>query len=54
MAVYEYTCKKCGTEFEVTCRMDEREDRAVCPECGSHKVTQKLSASFVSPPPAKY
>ena len=54
MAIYEFTCKKCGTEFEVACRMDEREAKAVCPKCGSHTVDQKLSAAFSSPPPAKY
>jgi putative FmdB family regulatory protein len=54
MAVYEYICKKCRTKFEVTCHMDERETRAVCPKCGSRKVTQKLSAAFSSPPPPKY
>jgi putative FmdB family regulatory protein len=54
MAVYEFTCKKCDTEFEVACHMDEREAKAVCPKCGSHKVEQKLSAAFSSPPPAKY
>ena len=54
MAVYEFTCKKCGTEFEVTCHMDQRDAQAVCPKCGSHKVNQKLSAAFSSPRPAKY
>jgi putative FmdB family regulatory protein len=54
MAVYEFTCKKCGTEFEITCRMEEREAKAVCPKCGGHKVAQKLTAAFASPPPAKY
>jgi putative FmdB family regulatory protein len=54
MAVYEYTCKKCRTKFEVTCHMDEREAKAVCPKCGSRKVTQKLSAAFSSPSPPKY
>ena len=54
MVVYEFTCKNCGTEFEVSCHMDEREAKAVCPKCGSHKVTQKLSAAFSSPRPAKY
>jgi putative FmdB family regulatory protein len=54
MAVYEFTCRKCGTEFEVTCHMDERETKAVCPKCGSHKAAQKLTAAFTSPPPAKY
>jgi putative FmdB family regulatory protein len=54
MAVYEFTCKKCGARFEVTCHMDERDAKAQCPKCGSHKVDQKLSAAFGSPPPAKF
>ena len=54
MAVYEFTCKKCGAEFEVTCHMDEREAKAVCPKCGRRRAIQKLSAAFTSPPPAKY
>jgi len=54
MAIYEFTCKDCGTGFEVTCHMDERDAKAVCPKCGSHKVEQKLTAAFTSPPPAKY
>jgi putative FmdB family regulatory protein len=54
MVVYEFTCKKCSTEFEVTCHMDEREAKAVCPKCGGHEVTQKLSAAFSSPRPSKY
>jgi putative FmdB family regulatory protein len=54
MAVYEYTCKKCGNGFEVTCHMDEREKKAVCPKCGGRKLEQKLTAAFSSPPPAKY
>ena len=54
MVTYEFTCKKCGTAFEVSCHMDEREAKAVCPKCGSHKVKQKLTAEFSSPRPAKY
>jgi putative FmdB family regulatory protein len=54
MAVYEFTCKKCGRSFEVTCRMDERAAKAVCPKCGSRKVVQKLTADFGSPRPDKY
>ncbi len=54
VVAYDFKCKKCGTEFEITCRMDERKEKAVCPKCGSHKVKQKLSAAFSSPPPAKY
>lgn len=54
MAGYEFICRKCGTEFEVTCHMDERDARAVCPKCGSHEVDQTLTAAFSSPRPAKY
>lgn len=54
MAVYEFTCTQCKKEFEVTCHMDEREKKAVCPGCGSRKVTQKLSAAFSSPPPERH
>jgi len=54
MAVYDFKCKKCGTEFEITCHMDERDAQAVCPKCGNHQVEQKFSAGFLSPPPAKY
>ncbi len=54
MAVYEFKCAKCHTEFEVTCHMDEREAKAVCPKCGSHEVEQKLTAAFSSPRPDKY
>jgi putative FmdB family regulatory protein len=54
VAVYEFVCKECGTEFDVTCHMEERDAQAVCPKCGSHQVEQKYSAAFSPPPPAKY
>jgi putative FmdB family regulatory protein len=54
MATYEFECRECGTTFEVTCHMDEREARAVCPKCGSHAVDQVFTAAFASPPPDKY
>ena len=54
MAVYDFKCTKCGKKFEVTCHMDEREAKAVCPKCGSRTVEQKLTAAFASPPPDKY
>lgn len=53
MAVCEFSCKKCHRKFEVTCHIGEREAKGVCPKCGSHKVEQKLTAAFSSPPPDK-
>jgi putative FmdB family regulatory protein len=54
MVSYDFTCTKCGTEFEVSCHMDERKAKAVCPKCGSKKVEQKMRAASSSPRPARY
>lgn len=54
MPVYEYACKTCGKHFEITCHIDEREQLARCPKCGSREVEPVLTASFSSPPPEKY
>ncbi len=54
MANYEFVCTKCRKRFEVTCPMDERESKAVCPKCGSREVRQVFTAAFASPPPSKY
>jgi putative FmdB family regulatory protein len=54
MATYEFICRECGTEFEVTCHTDEREAQAVCPTCGGKEVDQVYTAAFASPPPDKW
>ena len=54
MAVYEFRCKKCKRKFAVTCHIEERDAKAVCPKCGSHEVAQKYTADFSSPRPDKY
>ena len=30
MAVYDFKCTKCGTKFEVTCHMEERDAKRPC------------------------
>lgn len=40
MPIYGFSCKKCSCEFETLVRSD---DVPVCPDCGSRKLTQKLS-----------
>lgn len=42
MPIYEYTCRKCGNEFEVIVFGD---DVPECPECGD-KNPQKNMSSF--------
>jgi putative FmdB family regulatory protein len=54
MPVYEFRCRDCGEDFEVDCHMREREEKAVCPQCGSRNVESVLTANFVSPRPPKY
>jgi len=44
MPLYEYTCAKCGERFEIVSSHAGREDKAVCPACGSRAVTQIFGA----------
>jgi putative FmdB family regulatory protein len=52
MPLYEFHCNKCETEFEelVLSSKPEALTTVACPECGSRKVTKKVStfASGVS------
>jgi putative FmdB family regulatory protein len=36
--IYDFRCRACGSEFELTSSIAEREAKAVCPHCGSHAV----------------
>jgi len=51
MPVYEYKCQKCGQQFEITCHLSERDEQAVCPECGSKDVQPVISSFACAPPP---
>lgn len=43
MPIYEYACKKCDGEFEVSQRItDEPLKRALCPYCGKRAAVTKL------------
>lgn len=42
---YDFECTKCKHVFEVTCRLDEREQTHPCPECKSKK-TEQLASVF--------
>jgi putative FmdB family regulatory protein len=44
MPFYEYLCKKCGKQFETLRSMQERDEPAACPHCGSVRAERKLSA----------
>lgn len=46
MAVYEYLCPGCRTEFELMRPMSQAERPAICPGCGSN--AQRLVSGFGS------
>ena len=45
MALYEFECKKCGSEFEKIVNRSEAEkaEDIKCPECGSGEVKKLVS-----------
>ena len=46
MAIYEYYCPKCKTEFELKRPMGESDQPVACPQCGAEG--QKLVSGFAS------
>lgn len=44
MPIFEYTCKSCGSDFELLIRHDTR---AACPECDSADIDKRLSLPAV-------
>lgn len=46
MPVYEYRCPKCDTDFELMRRINEMNEPALCPQCGSK--TERLVSVFAS------
>jgi putative FmdB family regulatory protein len=43
MPLYEFTCTKCEKDFELLVRSANWSSEAACPNCGSKKLTKKLS-----------
>ena len=43
MPIYEFSCNKCGKQFELALTIREREEKKLrCPDCSSTKVQQKF------------
>ncbi len=40
MPLFEYTCKRCDSDFELLVRGDEQPQ---CPQCGGHRLEKHLS-----------
>jgi putative FmdB family regulatory protein len=44
MPLYEFKCDECTEDFEKLVRSAAAIDEVVCPTCGSHKVTKRISS----------
>jgi putative FmdB family regulatory protein len=42
MPIYEYACQKCGNEFELLVR---GQDRAACPKCKSAELERRSAGT---------
>ncbi len=55
MAIYQYECRACGEQFEITARMSEhnqlKQAPPACPACGKPD-THELVALFSCKPPS--
>ena len=49
MPIYEYSCKKCGSDFELLVNSDSK---IACSTCGSERVSRKLSLFAVNTAPS--
>ena len=49
MPIYEYTCQRCGHEFEQMVCMSRRDAVDACPICGIDAVERKISVFAASP-----
>jgi putative FmdB family regulatory protein len=48
MAIYEYDCQDCGTEFQARRPMKDADAPIACPECGGERSKRGLSTFFAS------
>lgn len=46
MPIYEYNCKKCGTDYEQVRSFADMDKRRACPNCSSRSTQRKVSMSF--------
>jgi putative FmdB family regulatory protein len=44
MPLYDYSCNICNTTWEVICKIAERSDPHICPECSSTDTAQCVLA----------
>jgi putative FmdB family regulatory protein len=48
MAMYDFNCRKCGSDFTLRRPIAECDDPASCPECKSDDTKRKLSIFYAT------
>jgi putative FmdB family regulatory protein len=54
MPIYDRQCTPCETNFEVNCRIADKDNVHPCPNCGSDVGEWRPSAPFTSMYPERY
>lgn len=45
MPLFDYQCKSCGNQFEILCKISERNNLYECPNCSSNETHQVILSS---------
>jgi len=48
MPTYSFLCTQCGKDFSLRRKVDEVDDPAACPECGSDETKRQLSIFYAT------
>ena len=48
MPFYDYTCTRCSTEFTLRRKVEEFDQPAPCPECGSEETDRHMSIFYAT------
>ena len=44
MPLFQFTCKKCGKDFEVFLRLSENHQGLACPFCNGEDITEAIDS----------
>lgn len=48
MPFYAFICTECGKDFTLRRKIDEMEDPATCPECGSERTKREITVFYAT------
>jgi len=48
MPFYDFTCTRCGQSFSLRRKLEEMDDVAPCPRCGSEETKRQISLFYAT------